>query len=59
MRKDIKKIRIEMRYHNIKKSELKMIGGLKTLVIEWDDGEKDEIWGSCLDNLRNTLQNRV
>ena len=36
-----------------------MIGGLKTLVIEWDDGEKDEIWGSCLDNLRSTLQNRV
>ena len=41
-----------MRYHNIKNSEIKMVRGLKTLVIEWDDGDRDEIWGSCLHSLR-------
>ena len=40
-----------MIHHNIKKAEIKMVGGLKTLVIEWDNGERDEIWGSCLDEL--------
>jgi len=43
-------------YRNIKKTKLEMKGGLKTLVIEWDNGARDEIWGSCLDKIRGALK---
>lgn len=45
-----------MRYRNIISTEMKMIGGLKTLIIKWDDGDIQTIWGSCLDKVKDTLK---
>ena len=43
-------------WRNITKVDYSMQGGIKTLTLEWDNGETEKIYGSCLDMILKEIK---